>query len=69
MNFIGSHSEAIVLILAYMFLALVSALPTPGDPRPISQKIYETIYTALHLLANRVIDKKPALAPPQEAKQ
>lgn len=61
------HIVLISAVGAYLFLALVSGLPEPGDPRPVSQKIYQTIYVALHILANRVVLKYPP-PPPTDPK-
>lgn len=58
-DFLTSHWATIVAITAYIFLALVSAMPLPGDPRPVEEKVYDTIYTALHVLSNRVVVKYP----------
>jgi hypothetical protein len=58
-NFLLAHLGAVAAVSAYVFLALVSALPDPGDPRPLSEKLYDAFYTALHVLANRVIVKYP----------
>lgn len=63
---IMNHWEIISLAGAYVFLAFVSSLPEPGDPRPVSQKIYGTFYMMLHLLSNKVIEKKPGLALPKD---
>lgn len=65
--FITEHIVSIALLAAYVFLALVSGLPEPGDPRPVSQKIYQTVYVALHILANRVVLKYPP-PPPTDPK-
>lgn len=64
-NFLSAHWGLITALGAYVFLAVVASLPTPGDPRPVSQKLYETFYDTLHLLANRVVVKYP---PPGEPK-
>ncbi len=58
-DFLTTHWASITAISAYIFLALVSAMPLPGDPRPVEQKIYDTIYTTLHVLSNRVVTKYP----------
>ena len=58
-NFLQAHWGVVTAISAYIFLALVSALPDPGDPRPISAKFYDAFYTALHVLANRVVVRYP----------
>jgi hypothetical protein len=54
LNFVYAHWEIIGVASAYTFLAFVGALPKPGDPRPVSEKVYQAIYDAAHLLANRV---------------
>lgn len=53
-NFVGAHSGLFTAAAAYVFLAIVGSMPAPGDPRPLAQKVYETFYVALHMLANRV---------------
>jgi hypothetical protein len=58
-NFLAAHWAVVTAVSAYVFLALVSAMPLPGDPRPVEQKVYDTIYTTLHVLANRVVVKYP----------
>lgn len=65
MNFFAQHWELTVAVSAYVFLAIVGALPKPGDPRPVTEKVYQAIYDALHLLANRVPSKYQAPAQPQ----
>ena len=57
--FIVGHIGTIAAVAAYLYLALVSSLPDPGDPRPVSQKVYQTVYTMLHILSNRVVVKYP----------
>lgn len=67
-QFIVEHWVSIMLGSLYLFTAVVSALPQPGDPRPLSQKLYQWLYDCLHILSNRAIEKKPNLAivkPPQ----
>ena len=65
--FIVGHLGTIVAIAAYLYLALVSSLPDPGDPRPVSQKVYQTVYTMLHILSNRVVVKYPPPVAPAPA--
>lgn len=60
--FVSAHYALIGMGAAYVYLAFVSGLPEPGDPRPVSQKIYQTFYVAMHVLSNRVVLKYP---PPQ----
>jgi hypothetical protein len=62
LNFLAEHATLIGLAAAYIGLAFVAALPEPGDPRPVGQKLYATFYTAAHLLANKAIEKRPNLA-------
>ena len=57
--FIVNHLGTIAAVGAYLYLALVSSLPEPGDPRPVSQKVYQTAYTMMHILSNRVVVKYP----------
>jgi hypothetical protein len=64
LNFLTQHATLISLVGAYVFLAVVGSLPEPGDPRPISQKLYDTFYKTVHLLANKVVERKPDLALP-----
>lgn len=61
---IAAHSTIVTVVVAYVGLAIVQGLPEPGDPRPVSQKLYSTFYTAAHLLANKAVEKRPGLALP-----
>lgn len=63
-DFVVAHWEIISLAAAYIFLGLVSCLPEPGDPRPLSTKVYDTLYKLAHVLANKVVERKPGLALP-----
>jgi hypothetical protein len=56
-NFLLAHWEIVTAVSAYIFLAFVGALPKPGDPRPVAEKVYQAFYDAVHLLANRVPSK------------
>lgn len=58
-TFVSAHYALIAGAVAYVYLAFVSGLPEPGDPRPVSQKIYQTFYVAMHVLSNRVVLKYP----------
>jgi hypothetical protein len=62
-DFIAAHLTTISALAIYMFLGLISSLPVPGDPRPVSTKFYETLYNFLHLMSNRIVEKSPKLAP------
>jgi len=53
----------------YVFLAVVESLPEPGDQRPVRQKLYVSFYRTLHLLANKVIEKRPQYQLPTVAPQ
>ena len=61
-DFILQHATMLSFIGAYLFLGLVSCLPKPGDPRPVSAKLYDGFYQFLHLISNRVAEKQPAAA-------
>jgi hypothetical protein len=62
-QFVTDHWAAITFVGLYFFVAAVSVLPTPGDPRPWSEKLYESFYNFLHVISNRVVEKRPQLAP------
>lgn len=64
-NFIFAHWEIVTALSAYVFLAFVGAMPAPDDPRPFGRKTYDLLYTALHLLANKVTDRKPQYSLPE----
>ena len=61
-QFLIDHQTVILFGLAYAGLGLIACLPVPGDPRPFSTKLYETLYTFLHLMSNKIVDKHPNLA-------
>lgn len=56
--FITAHWVALSFGGAYFFVAAVSSLPLPGDPRPVDQKLYEAFYVFLHIISNRVVEKR-----------
>lgn len=60
---IVEHWGLILFGVVYVFTAVVSSLPQPGDPRPLSQKAYQCVYDTLHVMLNRAIEKHPNLAP------
>lgn len=62
LNFIAAHWVSISFIGAYLFVGLVSCLPQPGDQRPVSEKLYETLYLFLHLISNKAVERNPKLA-------
>lgn len=64
--FISAHWVAISFALAYLFVAAANCLPEPEDPRPASTKIYDFFYTLVHLLANKVVERRPNLAVPKK---
>lgn len=61
MNFIVEHWGVLTVGGVYLFTAVVAALPEPGDPRPLSQKLYQCLYDSLHILSNRAVEKRPSL--------
>lgn len=63
-QFIVDHYAAIGLAALYVFTAMVAALPSPGDSRPMSQKLYQWMYDCLHILSNRAVEKRPSLSAP-----
>jgi len=65
--FAVAHWAAILFILGYFFTALVATMPEPGDPRPVSVKVYEWIFNFLHLVSNKVVQKYPKIAPVKES--
>lgn len=68
-QYVELHWAVIALALGYIFLAFVSAMPEPGDPRPFWTKLYDTFYKVAHILANRIIEKRQqqgqAVPPPE----
>ena len=67
-EFIQAHWGVIVTVTAYIFLALVGTMPAPGDPRPLKVKLYEWLFDFLHLISNKVSEKRNiTVAPPPEA--
>lgn len=67
-TFLAQHATSEVLIAAYLFVAMVSCLPAPDDERPWKIKAYDSFYTFLHLISNKVIERKPQLAQPPKEK-
>lgn len=65
MNFIIDHWGVLTFGGLYLFTAIVAALPEPGDPRPLSQKLYQCFYDSLHILSNRAIEKRRDLQVPK----
>lgn len=61
-SFITAHWEILSFVLAYCFVAFVNSIPAPGDPRPLSEKMYDTVYTFLHVIANKAVERRPNLA-------
>ena len=53
-TFLQEHWQMTLMIAGYFFLAFVGAMPEPGDPRPLGEKIYSLFYDMMHLLANRL---------------
>lgn len=63
LNYIHLHWIAFSAISGYLFMAAVESFPIPGDPRPVSQKLYQWIYDFLHIIANKMVERQPNLAP------
>ncbi len=61
---IAEHWVGIALVSGYIFIGAVSTMPKPGDPRPLSEKLYESFYDLLHMLANKAVERRPNLALP-----
>jgi hypothetical protein len=61
-DFIANNSTIIIFVGLYIAVAAVSVMPKPGDPRPYSEKFYESFYDLLHLLANKAVERNPKLA-------
>lgn len=62
-QFVTVHWIAISFGAAYFFIAVVETMPKPGDPRPTSQKLYNWVYDVVHLLSNKVAERKPGAVP------
>lgn len=65
LEFVVANRVAFALGAAYFFVAFANSIPDPDDPRPFGVKVYATLYTLIHLLSNKVVEKRPALAPIQ----
>lgn len=63
-NLIAAHSTIVTVAAIYVFMAFVGGMPEPGDPRPLPQKVYSMFYTALHLLMNKVEERRPGMILP-----
>jgi hypothetical protein len=66
-QFIAAHWAAITFVSLYFFVAGVSVMPAPGDPRPIKEKLYEAFYQFLHVISNRVVETRPNLVIKKES--
>lgn len=63
-DWVKNNPTTTLLAVAYIGVAFSNSLPEPGDPRPVSQKLYSVFYNMTHLLTNKAIEKRPSLAPP-----
>lgn len=61
---ITTHPTTWSLGVAYVFVAAVNALPEPGQKVPSVSVFYEWLYTFLHVLTNRVVQKFPQMSVP-----
>lgn len=61
-QFLSEHLTLILLGIAYVGVAMIETMPKPDDPRPHNAKLYQWCYDALHLIANKAIEKRPELA-------
>lgn len=61
-QFLSEHLTLILLGIAYFGVAVIETMPKPDDPRPRNAKLYQWLFDASHLIANKAIEKRPELA-------